>query len=352
LRPAEPLRSGLEVRDWQDRHQTSTGMVVEIAGMLEAAVRGDLEPDEAGFLHRTASVPQVETHLRRMKPHELETLLRDWSPHRQDLQDLALVRDTLHREVLRRVLRARTDPGAHTAAETGPGLVSALRSAEPRGHLVREALDHELELARRRALQVDVLGVLLVARSAGLPEADLVEGVRQLALWELSVEVLLSQLDRITSADTSLGRELLQVCFRRRGRRDNRYRIGAVLADHRFLSNAVDAMSGGQPGLAIKYYKWLLYCLTGAHSVQRKDVHEVLQLAGPHPPAALLMALKEMGTRQAVQSVVEIAASEFFRQNLSQRQRFTAPTDHSAPSAPESGHPGASHRGERDRPRD
>ncbi|MFF3329851.1 hypothetical protein ACFYWX_09855 [Streptomyces sp. NPDC002888] len=355
LRPHHPLRSGQEARAWQDQHQTATGMVMDVAGMLLDAVQGRLEPDEVAFLRRPASVPQVETHLRRMKPQELEALVRDWSPHRQDLKELALVRDTLHTEVLRRVLRARTDPGSHTAAENSPGLVSALRSALPRGDLMRERLDHELELARRKGLNVDVLGVLLVARSAGLPEDDLVEEVRRLALSELPVEILLAQVDRITATDPSLGRELLQVCFRRRARRDNKYRIASVLGDHRFLSNAVQAMSDGQPGLAVKYYQWLLYCLTGTPTIQRRDVHDVLGLVGHPPPAALLRAMRERGSKYAVQSVDAIAASEYFRQNLSPRQRPSEPTDHSDHSASavrQSERPGASHHDEPDRRHD
>ncbi|WP_037677784.1 hypothetical protein [Streptomyces griseus] len=341
LRPPQPLRTGREARAWQDEHQTATGMVVDVAGMLLDAVGGRLESDEIAFLRRPASVPQVETHLRRLKPQELETLVRNWSPHRQDLNGLALVRDTLHTEVLRRVLRARTDPGSHTDAETGPGLVSALRSALPRGDLMRERLDHELELARRKGLNVDVLGVLLVARSAGLPEGDLVEEVRRLALSELPLEILLAQVDRITATDPSLGRELLHVCFRRRSRRDNRYRIAAVLGDQRFLANAVRVMSDGQPGLAVKYYQWLLYCLTGSQTIQRRDVHEVLGLAGHPPPAALLSALRRNGAKNAVQSVDAIAASEYFRQNLSARQRPSDPMHHSStPTArPDPSHP-------------
>lgn len=346
LRPSEPLRSGREARAWQDEHQTSTGMVKDIAGMLLDAVQGRLEPDEVAFLSRRASAPQVETHLRRMKPQELETLVRDWSPHRQDLRELSLVRDTLHTEVLRRVLRARTDPGAHTAAETSPGLVPALRSALPSEDLLRERLDFELELAHRRGLRVDVLGVLLVARSAGLPETALVEEVRRFAESDLPVEVLLAQVDRITATDPSLGRELLQICFRRRARRADKYRIASVLGDHRFLASAVQTMSDGQPGLAVKYYKWLLYCLTGAQTVQRRDVQDVLMLAGHPPPAALLKALRETGSKYAVQTVDAIAASEYFRQNLSPRQRPSEPADHSAPAFRQGEQRGSSHHDE------
>ncbi|MEU9478246.1 hypothetical protein [Streptomyces sp. NPDC048191] len=345
LRPERPLSTAEEVRVWRERTCSPSGMVMDVAGMLTDAVYGVLEPDERAFLRARASIPQVELHLRRTKPEELTALVKGWSPLRPGLSELAPVRDALHAEALHRVLRAATDPGAHTAARTEPDLAPALKAARPDAALVQECLDEEIELARRRALPVDVLRVLLVAHSAGLPAADLVLAQRRLTRSDTPVHVLLAQVDQVAMAHRTLARELLRACVQRRTRRDRRAPIAHVLAEHRFLARAVEVMAEGQPHLAVQYFKWLLHCLTGDESVTRRDVHEAVHMAGPglsdQMLAALLQALRDLGNRSAVQAVTDIASNEFFRRNLSPRRGPQYPAEHSAPPRRETDEPGA-----------
>ncbi|MFD6417258.1 hypothetical protein [Streptomyces sp. NPDC060194] len=196
-------------------------------------------------------------------------------------------------------------------------MCSPVRAARPATGLVRGVVEAERDRAFRLGLPVDEVGLMLVARSVGLPGEQALTGIVGRPSAEAPVEVVLARVPRVTAVDPPLGGHLLELCLHRRGRRDSRHRIAAVLGDHRFLTDAVAAASGGRTHTAITYYGWLLQILTGSPVVQRKDVEDVMQLVGYRPPPALVIAMRNASRGSAAAAVDAIAAAEYYRHHQS-----------------------------------
>ncbi|MGW5128275.1 hypothetical protein ACWEQ7_30400 [Streptomyces sp. NPDC004069] len=313
LLPAQPLRTAHEVAAWQKIHHMAPGVLADVRMLLEDAASGRLDSAARQYLAGPANVPRIEVGLRKMDDAALAELVRDWTARRHDLVPYIQVRRAMHQEVLRRLL-APGDDGDDT------GLLGALRTSGPDPEVVRHAIDVALTSTQGRGIAVDVLRVLQVAHQVGLDSAEL-GNLRAALVDGMPSWQVIHQTHRIAATDPVLGRKMLAACIGRRLRGEDRRRLLDVLHRRRFLAEAVQHMSHGDPHTAVELYIDLIECVAG-RSVGRGGVEEVLVLAGPCPSAPLLKALHVTAGNSRVRHFVEeVVADEYFRMHLVRADR-------------------------------